>query len=95
LQAVSVNALRGYKRAVVPLVINAVGMWLVGLGGGIALGLTMLPTRFGFAGPLGVNGFWIGAATGMGVATIGIIIYFLIVSAPGHARARTAAIATS
>ena len=40
LQAITVNALRGYKRANVPLIINAVGLWLVGLAGGYVLALT-------------------------------------------------------
>jgi multidrug resistance protein, MATE family len=77
LQAVTINALRGYKRAVVPLLINALGMWLIGLGGGVVIGLT---DAIGFGTPLGVRGFWIAAIVGMAAATAGIIVYFLIVS---------------
>ena len=40
MQAVAVNVLRGYKRAVVPMLIYAVALWGVGLGGGYAIGLT-------------------------------------------------------
>jgi MATE family multidrug resistance protein len=83
LQAITVNALRGYKRATVPLLINATGMWLIGLGGGVLIGLTdrvALPA-FHLTTPLGVRGFWIAAAVGMAVATVGIVIYFLAVSA--------------
>ena len=40
LQAVTVNALRGYKNSVVPMVIYTVTLWVPGLGGGIVLGLT-------------------------------------------------------
>jgi MATE family multidrug resistance protein len=83
LQAVTVNALRGYKRAVVPLIINATGMWVVGLGGGVLLGLTdvMALPAFGIHAPLGVRGFWISAIAGMALATLGIVIYFLVISA--------------
>jgi MATE family multidrug resistance protein len=90
LQAVSVNALRGYRRAVVPLLVNVVGLWIVGLAGGYTIGLTdALPlSMLGVAAPLGVRGFWVGAIAGMAVATGGIVIYFLIVSAAGNARAR-------
>jgi MATE family multidrug resistance protein len=54
LQAVAVNALRGYKKSTVPMVIYTLGLWGVGLGGGFALGLTDLlgPAR-------GAAGFWL------------------------------------
>lgn len=56
LQAVAVNALRGYKRSVVPMVIYATMLWGLGLGGGILLGLT------DSLGPAqGAPGFWIAA----------------------------------
>ncbi|MGA7594904.1 MAG: MATE family efflux transporter [Gallionella sp.] len=56
LQAVAVNALRGYKKSVVPMVIYATLLWGLGLGGGILLGLTdtLVPA-------LGAPGFWIAA----------------------------------
>jgi Na+-driven multidrug efflux pump len=83
--------LRGYKRATVPLVINALGMWLVGLAGGYAIALTNIVERlpFGLVPPLGARGFWIGAILGMSIATLGIIAYFLAVGARQVARART------
>jgi MATE family multidrug resistance protein len=82
LQAVTVNALRGYKRATVPLIVNAMGMWLVGLAGGYVIALTDAGTLpvVGLVTPLGARGFWIGAIAGMAVATLGIIAYFLVVS---------------
>ena len=40
LQAVAVNALRGYKRSVIPMLIYGTLLWGLGLGGGILLGLT-------------------------------------------------------
>ena len=90
LQAVTVNALRGYKRAVVPLLINAAGLWVVGLGGGVVLGLgtTALFRALPLHAPLGVRGFWMAAMVGMAIATLGIVIYFLVVSAPHRLRAR-------
>ena len=54
LQSVTVNALRGYKRSLVPMGAYAVLLWGVGLGGGILLGLTDT-----FGAPLGAAGFWI------------------------------------
>ena len=97
LQAVTVNALRGYKRAVVPLIINAAGMWFVGLAGGFVIGLTDVLglSAFGLHTPLGVRGFWIAAVVGMALATFGIVIYFLVISAPHRARRQSEGVATS
>ena len=88
MQAVTANALRGYRRAVVPLLINVVGLWSVGLAGGYAIALTdAVDLRtIGLGTPLGVRGFWMAAIVGMAVATAGIVIYFLAVSAPDRAR---------
>lgn len=87
--AVTVSALRGYKRTVVPLLCNAIGLWGVGLAGGYALGLTdALDLRWaGIVTPLGTRGFWIAAVAGVLVAAIGIVSYFFIVSVPARARA--------
>jgi multidrug resistance protein, MATE family len=56
MQAITVNALRGYKNSVVPMVIYTVTLWVPGLGGGIVLGLT---NTFGAA--RGAPGFWLAA----------------------------------
>jgi len=90
LQCVTVSALRGYKRAVVPLLINAGGLWAVGLAGGYAIGLTgaIDLSAIGLATPLGAPGFWAAAAAGMFVADVGIMIYFLMESSAQHARAQ-------
>jgi MATE family multidrug resistance protein len=56
LQAITVNALRGYKNSVVPMVIYTITLWVPGLGGGIMLGLT---DTFGTA--RGAPGFWFAA----------------------------------
>ncbi len=84
-QVVTVNVLRGYKRAMVPLLINATGLWGVGLLGGYALGLTdtIHLGALGLVTPLGVPGFWAAAIIGMFVSVVGILIYFFRVSA-GH-----------
>ncbi len=88
LQVVTVSALRGYKRAVVPMLINAGGLWGVGLAGGYVIGLTnaLDLSAIGLVTPLGVPGFWIAAIAGLLVAGVGIVIYFASVSAPAHAR---------
>jgi multidrug resistance protein, MATE family len=93
LQALTVNTLRGYKRAVVPLFVNIAGMWLLGLAGGYAIGLTSAVdlAPLGVATPLGVRGFWWGAIAGMALATSAIVVYFLVVSAPHRVHAESAA----
>jgi MATE family multidrug resistance protein len=88
LQVVTVSALRGYKRAVVPMLINAAGLWGVGLAGGYVIGLTtwLDLLALGLVTPLGVPGFWVAAIAGLVVAGVGIVIYFFAVSSPAHAR---------
>ena len=80
-QVVTVNVLRGYKRAVVPLLINVTGLWGVGLLGGYTLGLTDTISlgALGIATPLGVPGFWVAAIIGMFVSAAGIVLYFFAV----------------
>jgi len=88
LLVVIVSALRGYKRTVMPLICNALGLWGVGLAGGYVLGLTDLVDLggLGLSTPLGVRGFWIAAVLGMLVAAVGILGYYYVVSAPARAR---------
>jgi MATE family multidrug resistance protein len=82
-QAVVVNVLRGYKRAVVPMVIYAVGLWALGLAGGYALALTPADLNLlGISTPMGAPGFWTGAIIGMCTASLTVAGYFLYVSAP-------------
>lgn len=76
-QAVAVNVLRGYKRAVVPMLIYAVALWGVGLGGGYSLGLAGIE---GFAAPLGAPGFWIASTAALFLAGGLVTVYFLRVS---------------
>jgi len=74
-QAVMAQVLRGYKRATAPMVIYAVSLWGVGLGGGYLLGLT---DAFGPA--RGAAGFWIAATASLALAGAGVTGYFLRVS---------------
>ena len=82
LQVLVVNALRGYKRAVVPFLIGVVGLWGVGLAGGYVVGLTETVdlSWLRLATPLGTPGFWAGAIAGMFVASAATAMYFLSVS---------------
>jgi MATE family multidrug resistance protein len=80
-QAVVVNVLRGYKRAVVPMLIYAVALWGVGLGGGYAIGLTSLDLAWlGLPTPLGAPGFWLAAIASLALASGLVTAYFLRVS---------------
>lgn len=78
-QAVMGQVLRAYKRAWVPMLIYAVSLWGIGLGGGYLLGLT------GTFGPArGAAGFWLAAAASLVVAGIAVTAYFLCVSKQGR-----------
>jgi len=81
IQAVAVNVLRGYKRAVVPMVIYAVALWGVGLGGGYAIGLTAVDLSwFGIPTPWGARGFWLASIGSLALAGSLVTLYFLHVS---------------
>ncbi len=75
LQAVAVNALRGYKKSVVPMLIYGTLLWGLGLGGGILLGLTdtLVPA-------LGAPGFWIAAIASLWLVAGLMAIYLERVS---------------
>jgi len=75
-QAVMAQVLRGYKRATAPMVIYAVALWGVGLGGGYLLGLTDT-----FGPPRGAAGFWMAGVASLVIAGAGVLAYFLRVSA--------------
>jgi MATE family multidrug resistance protein len=74
-QAVMAQVLRGYKRATAPMVIYAVALWGVGLGGGYQLALTdsLGPAR-------GAAGFWMAAVVSLTLAGAGVTSYFLWIS---------------
>ena len=77
IQAVTVNALRGYKRTVVPMVVATVALWGVGLGGGYWLGLAQ-------SAPLGASGFWIAAIVSVTIAAALLGAYFAAISRPAR-----------
>ncbi len=86
-QAVAVNVLRGYKRAVVPMLIYAVALWGVGLGGGYVIGLVGVDVAWlgahtwGFTGaPMGARGFWLAAIASLALASSLVTAYLLRVS---------------
>ena len=86
-QAISVNVLRGYKRAFVPMLIYAIGLWGVGLAGGYALALGGIDLEwFGVTGPMGARGFWTGAIGGMMISGIAVMSYLWYVSVPHRAE---------
>ena len=74
-QAVMAQVLRGYKRATAPMVIYAVALWGVGLGGGYLLGLTDT-----FGPPMGAAGFWLAGTASLVIAGAGVLAYFLRIS---------------
>ncbi|MBL8385622.1 MAG: MATE family efflux transporter [Burkholderiales bacterium] len=80
--AIAANALRGYKKTIVPMLAFAVGLWGIGLGGGYLAAFT------GAFGPaLGAPGMWMGAIAGMAVAAGAVTAYFARVSRGALARA--------
>jgi multidrug resistance protein, MATE family len=78
LQAVTVNALRGYKNSLVPMVIYTVTLWVPGLGGGVILGLTNI---FGTA--RGAQGFWLAAIASIWLVG-GLMAIYLNFTAKKH-----------
>jgi MATE family multidrug resistance protein len=91
-QAVVVNVLRGYKRAVVPMLIYAVALWGVGLGGGYVIGLTSVDLAWlglvtpGLSTPMGAPGFWLAAIASLVLASSLVTAYFLRVSRAVESR---------
>jgi MATE family multidrug resistance protein len=76
MQAVAVNLLRGYKHALMPMLIYGVALWGVGLGAGYAIGIVGI----GFEAPLGARGFWLAALVGMALTATLVTAFFLRVS---------------
>jgi MATE family multidrug resistance protein len=81
-QVVIVNALRGYRITVAPMLVYTVALWGIGLGGGYALGLEGV----GASSPMGAAGFWLAGVASLVVASTILLAYFARVSrapAPG------------
>jgi MATE family multidrug resistance protein len=57
------------------MVIYAISLWGVGLGGGYLLGLTST-----FGPPRGAAGFWFAATISLMVASVAVTTYFLRIS---------------
>ena len=67
-QATAIGALRGYKDTRVPMLVALVGYWVIALPLGAALG-------FGWLGEArGVDGFWIGLATGLACVAVALTL---------------------
>ena len=79
LQAVVSQVLRGYKRATAPVVIYAVALWGVGLGGGYLLGLTDT-----LGPPQGAAGFWMAAFLSLSLAAVAVTVVFQYASHKRH-----------
>jgi len=77
-QVVIVNALRGYKITVAPMLVYTVALWGIGLGGGYALGLAGVPiaNALGLATPMGAAGFWLAGVASLIVASLILLAYF-------------------
>ncbi|APE32431.1 MATE family efflux transporter [Halomonas aestuarii] len=67
LQVNLAGALRGYKDTRIIMLITLLAYWLVGLGGGHWLGRYGL---FGWIGPQGVHGYWVGLVAGLTTAAV-------------------------
>lgn len=70
LQTVAVNSLRGYQRTAIPMVIYTVGLWGLGLGGGVVLGLTDW-----LGPPRGAAGFWQAAVVSLALVGLLMALY--------------------
>jgi MATE family multidrug resistance protein len=84
--AVAAQAVRGYKKVLIPMLGFALALWIVGLGGGYWLAFSPV-----LGAPQGAAGFWIGAVAGMalaagiGVAYFGYVANSFLRGAPGGA----------
>lgn len=82
LQAVVIFALRGYHRALIPMLVYVAMLWGVGLGGGYWLGIggIELPMLGVALAPLGAKGLWLCAGAGLCLASLILAGYLLRVS---------------
>jgi len=84
LQITTAFVLRAYKVAVVPTVIYAVALWGIGLGGGYLLGFDV--GGFAPAWLQGARGFWVANSLSLGVAGVGLFLYWRHISTRHTAR---------
>jgi MATE family multidrug resistance protein len=87
-QVVIVNALRGYKIALIPMLVYTVALWGLGLGGGYALGLERIDAvnALGLATPMGAAGFWLAGIVSLVIAAAILFAYFMRVSRAHETR---------
>jgi len=78
LQITTAFVLRAYKVAVVPTVIYAVALWGIGLGGGYLLGFDVGGYAPGWL--QGARGFWVANSASLGVAGVGLFLYWQRIS---------------
>jgi multidrug resistance protein, MATE family len=78
LQITTAFVLRAYKVAVVPTVIYAVALWGIGLGGGYLLGFDV--GGYAPAWLQGARGFWVANSASLGVAGVGLFLYWRRIS---------------
>ena len=69
-QAVASFVLRAYRIATLPMLIFAVSLWGVGLGGGYALAFDV--TGLAPAALRGARGFWAASTSGLVLAALGL-----------------------
>ena len=85
-QTIAAFVLRAYRIATVPLVIYAVSLWGIGLGGGYVIAFDL----FGItpAELQGARGFWFAATIGVAVAGFGLGLFLIWVLRQQHTKER-------
>lgn len=80
MQVIAEHALRGLKDTLVPMWLSLVGLWVVGLGGGLLLA---------YAVDLGPSGLWWGMAAGTGLTAVLFISRFQLLASRRAAAFRS------
>ena len=89
--AVAAQAVRGYKKVLIPMAAFALALWIVGLGGGYWLAFYPV-----LGAPQGAAGFWIGAVAGMALAAgIGVAYFGYVANAALRGALATPAVSGS
>ncbi|MDG2480124.1 MAG: MATE family efflux transporter [Alphaproteobacteria bacterium] len=73
LQVIAEHALRGLKETLIPMWQSAIGLWGVGLAGGVALAYGL---------ELGAQGLWYGMAAGSGLTALLFVLRFIRLTRP-------------
>jgi len=85
-QTIAAFVLRAYRIATVPLMIYAVSLWGIGLGGGYVIAFDV----FGITPPAlqGARGFWFASTIGVAVAGFGLGLFLIWVLRRQHTNER-------